>query len=218
MPRQLQNINLTPRQLQVLKAIARFKTVRHCSATISELAQSLKLGRTTVFEHIAALRKKALLAGSTGKARCLNPTRLAVRLLEHYRQKDVFQQPANTDGIALLGKVAAGSPIEAIEDRQSISLISEFGNADNIFALQVCGDSMIDEDIRNGDWVICKKSANAHNGQLAIVIVNNENATLKRFYKEENFARLQPANEDYQPIYTNNCRIEAIVIGLMRKF
>jgi repressor LexA len=121
-------------------------------------------------------------------------------------------------GIPLAGSVAAGVPVEAVENIELLSLASAFGSGDDIFALEVNGDSMIDEDIRRGDYVICRRSHVADDGQLVVAIVDDENATLKRFYKEKNRARLQPANDDYQPIYTDNCRIEAIVIGLVRKF
>ena len=94
---------------------------------------------------------------------------------------------------------------------------SHFGNGE-IFALRVQGDSMIDDGIQNGDHVICRKTAVADNGQLVIAIVDNENATLKRFHKERRSVRLQPANDNYQPIYSDNCRIEAVVVGLIRKF
>jgi len=113
--------------------------------------------------------------------------------------------------------VAAGSPIEAIEDKDYLSLSSYFGNRDEIFALEVAGDSMVDEDIRNGDYVICRRTPTANNGQLVIAIVDEKEATLKKFYKEKTRARLQPANEDYQPIYSEACRIEAVVVGLVRK-
>ncbi len=120
-------------------------------------------------------------------------------------------------GIPLAGSVAAGVPAEAVENVESLSLSSAFGSGDDIFALEVTGDSMIDEDIRQGDYVICRRSRVADDGQLVVAIVDDENATLKRFYKEKGRARLQPANDDYQPIYTDNCRIEAVVIGLVRK-
>jgi len=121
-------------------------------------------------------------------------------------------------GIPLAGSVAAGVPVEAVENIESLSLNSAFGSGDDIFALEVTGDSMINEDIRQGDYVICRRSRVADDGQLVIAIVDDENATLKRFYREKDLARLQPANDDYKPIYTDNCRIEAIVIGLIRKF
>jgi repressor LexA len=120
-------------------------------------------------------------------------------------------------GIPLAGKVAAGLPIEAIEDKEQLSLGGCFGNTDDVFALEVRGDSMIDEDIRDGDYVICRRSATAHEGQLVIAIVDEENATVKRFHKDNGRIRLEAANESYSPIYTDNCRIEALVVGLVRK-
>jgi repressor LexA len=124
---------------------------------------------------------------------------------------------ATPAGIPLAGRVAAGAPVEAIENVESLSLTSCFGSSDDLFALEVTGNSMIDEDILEGDYVICRRTRIAENGQLVIAIVDDENATLKRFFKEPDRARLQPANDDYQPIYCDNCRIEAVVIGLVRR-
>ena len=120
-------------------------------------------------------------------------------------------------GIPLVGRVAAGLPVEAVENKDYLSIESCFGNTGDIFALEVKGDSMVGENIREGDYVICKKTATASNGQLVVAIVDNEDATLKRFYKENNLVRLQPANDSYEPIYSDNCRIEGVVIGLVRK-
>ncbi len=91
------------------------------------------------------------------------------------------------------------------------------GGADDTFALEVRGDSMIGEDIREGDYVICRRKAVAENGRLVVAIVDDENATLKRFYREKDRVRLEPANGDYDPIYSDNCRIEGVVVGLVRK-
>ena len=120
-------------------------------------------------------------------------------------------------GIPLAGRVAAGLPIEAVENIETLSLSSQFGTGDDIFALEVTGESMVGEDIRDGDFVICKKTPTARDGQLVVAIVDNENATLKRFYREKSHARLEPANDDYKPIYSDNCRIEGVVVGLVRK-
>jgi repressor LexA len=76
---------------------------------------------------------------------------------------------------------------------------------------------MVGENIREGDYVICKRTATASNGQLVVAIVDNEDATLKRFYRENKFVRLLPANEAYEPIHSNNCQIQGVVIGLVRK-
>ena len=139
-------------------------------------------------------------------------------LLSELSEQSSLSYTTGIKGIPLAGNVAAGVPVEAVENIERLSLASAFGSGDDIFALEVNGDSMIDEDIRQGDYVICRRSHAADNGQLVVAIVDDENATLKRFYKEKDRARLQPANDDYQPVYSDNCRIEAVVIGLIRKF
>ena len=114
--------------------------------------------------------------------------------------------------------VAAGYAIEAIENRDTLSLGDLFGNMDDIFSLQVAGDSMINAGISNGDYVICRRASGAHNGQIVIAIIDENEVTLKRFYHEQDRIRLEPANEAFEPIYSQNCRIEAIVIGLLHSF
>ncbi|MHC4460124.1 MAG: transcriptional repressor LexA [Planctomycetota bacterium] len=209
--------HLTPRQLQLLKAICLFQTSRCYSPTIGELASELGLSRSTVFEHIDELRKKGLLSSSPGRARSLKPTSKAQELLNRLSNHSSDSYPKPPNGIPLVGKVAAGLPIEAIENPELLSLSSHFAAGDDTFALEVTGDSMVDDDIRDGDFVICRRTPLANNGQLVIAIVDNENATLKRFHKEKTQVRLQPANADYDPIYSDNCRIEAVVVGLVRK-
>jgi repressor LexA len=208
---------LTPRQLQLLKAIALSQASRCCSPTISELAETLSISRSTVFEHIAELRKKSLLSACRGKARSLQPTLEAQGLLERIGSCGTNLPAPYADAIPLAGTVAAGSPIEAVEDKDTLSFTHQFGPADELFALRVKGNSMIEDGICDGDYVICRKTDVADNGQLVVAIVDDENATLKRFYKERNVIRLQPANGDFKPIYSAHCRIEAIVVGLVRK-
>ena len=210
-------IQLTPRQFQLLQIVARFQENRCYSPTLAEMASELNISRSTVFEHLAELRRKGLLSGYQNKARSLKVSSQGQELLSELSGQS--SPPCTTEviGIPLAGSVAAGVPVEAVENIESLSLNSAFGSGDDIFALEVSGDSMIDEDIRRGDYVICRRSRVANDGQLVVAIVDDENATLKRFYKEKNRARLQPANDNYQPIYTNNCRIEAVVIGLVRK-
>ncbi len=215
---------LTPRQVQMLGTIAGFRNSRGYLPTIGELAEQLSISRTTAFEHIEQLRRKGLVSGqqcpsTRARARSLNLTSKARRRLKQI--PDIEQQASGIEhreeGIPLVGRVAAGLPVEAIENKDFLSIESCFGNSGEIFALEVKGDSMIGENIREGDYVICKRTASASNGQLVIAIVDNEEATLKRFYKEYNRIRLQPANDAYEPIYTNNCQIQGVVIGLVRK-
>lgn len=137
-----------------------------------------------------------------------------LKTLPSVQSKPLTQQ---AEGFSLVGRVAAGLPIEAIENKESLSLEGCFGDGEDMFALEVKGDSMIGDGIYDGDYVICRKSSIADDGQMVVAIVDQENATVKRFYKEKNKVRLQPANDNYQPIYSENCRIEAVVIGLIRK-
>lgn len=211
-------IQLTPRQLQLLQMIARFQQNRCYSPTLSEMASELNISRSTVFEHLTELRRKGLLSGYQNKARSLKVSSQGQELLSELSEENSRTYAEVSTGIPLAGNVAAGVPIEAIENVELLSLTSAFGSGNDIFALEVTGDSMIDEDIREGDLVICRRSRIAENGQLVVAILDDENATLKRFYKEKKQVRLQPANDDYQPIYSDNCRIEAVVIGLIRKY
>lgn len=218
MPPKMQTRALSPRQLQLLSVAERFQASQHYSATIQELAEQLGVSRATAFEHIAALREKGLLSAARGRARSLRITRKGQRLLETARRPAEDSTVGETAGIPLAGRVAAGVPIEAIEDTQSFGIRSIFGAGDDIFTLEVVGDSMIGEDIHSGDFIICRRQSTAHNGQLVVAMIDDENATLKRFFKEPARARLEAANDDYEAIYSDNCRIVAAVLGLVRKF
>ncbi len=183
--------------------------------TLQELSQQLGTSRTTAFEHVEALREKGLLKHSVGKARSLNLTPKAQKLLKQNISEQPQRNISLNDGIPLVGKIAAGYPIEAIEQNETLNLSECFGH--DVFALQVRGDSMIDSGIFDGDFVVCRKTQTADDGRLVVAIVDEQNATLKRFFKEETCARLEPANENYSPIYTNNCRIQGVVVGVIRK-
>jgi repressor LexA len=209
---------LTPKQLQVLRHIAAFQGNQRYSPTIADLASHLRLSRSTVFEHLGELQRKSLLTTSPGRARSLKLTPQGRRLLKNAPAREPRGDEPAGDGIPLLGRVAAGLPVEAVENRDSLSLQSCFGTGDEVFALRVSGDSMIEENIRPGDYVICRRATTVRNGELVVALVNEGEATLKRFYKEADRARLQPANAQYEPIYSDNCRIEAVVVGLLRKF
>jgi repressor LexA len=178
---------------------------------MQELAESLGISKTSIFERIEGLKEKGLLSASPGRVRSLSLTTKAQKLLKSQTETN------EPDSIPLLGRIAAGSPIEAIENVEQISLQSEFGSNDDTFALKVQGDSMTGDGIFDGDYVICKKGQPAQNGKIVAAVVENENATVKRFYKESDGIRLQPSNPDYEPIYTQDCTIAGVVVGLMRK-
>jgi len=217
-PRPVEPIDgLTPRQIEVLRLIACFCDRQHYSPTMAELAAELGLSRSTVFEHLGELQRKGLLSTSPGKARSLKVTTRGRGLLEHVGWADEGSDEAAEEGIPLLGQIAAGLPREAIENTESISLESCFGLGGDLFALEVSGDSMIEENITPGDYVVCRRTNAADNGELVVALVDDGEATLKRFFKEAQSIRLQPANANYEPIYTNNCHIEGVVVGLVRR-
>ena len=206
---------VTPRQLQVLRIVAELQLNQCYSPTIAEVADVLSISRTTAFEHIGVLREKGLLAASRGKVRSLRLTARANRLLEDNTQTTGRTQCES--GVPLLGTVAAGLPTQAIENPETISLRDMFGPSDEIFTLRVSGDSMIDEGISDGDYVVCRRTTTARNGQIVVAMVDEDEATLKKFYAEPGRARLEAANSAYSPIYSDNCRIEAVVLGLLRR-
>ena len=122
--------------------------------------------------------------------------------------------------IPLLGRVAAGFPIEAVETRSALSIPEDMLGTRETFALQVRGDSMIDEQIRDGDYVIVEKRETAENGETVVALVRSAETTLKKFYREGRMVRLQPANPSLAPIRVpaGEVAIQGVVIGVIRKF
>ena len=211
-------VHLTPRQRQILEVISASQRNRCCSPTIAELADELNLSRSTVFEHIGELRAKGLLTIVPGKARSSRLTSQGQRLLNRINTDEGDNASGDDAGsIPMAGRVAAGQPIDVIVDRETLSWESLFGSGDDLFSLEVKGDSMNEEDIHSGDYVICRRNNVAPNGALVVARIDEEGTTLKRFYKEANRARLQPANSAYAPIYTDDCQIEGVVVGLLRR-
>lgn len=176
-------IRLTPRQLQLLRMVADFQENRCYSPTLAEMASELDISRSTVYEHIGELQRKGLLSDSANKARSLRVSSRALRLLSSLPDNSYRTEPLEPAAIPLAGRVAAGMPSEAVENAEFLSLSSCFGTGDDIFALEVRGDSMIGEDIHEGDYVVCRRQSTAHEGQLVVAIVDEDSATLKRFYK-----------------------------------
>ena len=121
--------------------------------------------------------------------------------------------------IPLLGKITAGKPIERVEDNEHIRVPANMVRKDT-YALKVCGHSMIDDNIQDGDIVIIEKRLSAENGQSVVALINNEQVTLKKFYIEADGIRLQPANPDMEPILLSNEEVEVlgVVTGVIRKF
>ena len=201
-------MNVTPRQLDILRLIRDFRSNRGFSPTMQELADQLGVSKVTVFQHLEALVEKGLIRKSRHKARSLALT------------NRVEFQDQHDQTLPLLGYIAAGAPIEAIQADQKLEVPSMFRKPGQNFVLRVRGDSMLDEQIRDGDFVIVDSGSQPKNGQTVVALLENGEVTLKRFYREGTRIRLQPANEAYEALYVpvNELTVQGVVIGILRKY
>jgi repressor LexA len=156
--------------------------------------------------HLKALQKKGLIHREPNMSR-------AIQLLD-----DPTSAPAAPTGVKLVGRIAAGSPMEAIEQADEELEFTEWEGAHDKFALQVTGESMIEEHIADGDYVIIHKQEQARDGQIVAVRDDDGAATLKRFFKEKNRFRLEPANKSMKPIFRDKVDIIGILVGVVRKY
>jgi len=196
---------VTPRQLEVLQFIRDFRRANGFSPTMQEIGDHLRLTKVTAFEHVGALERKGhLTRGAKHTARSL-------RICPDFEFPD--ERPTL---LPLVGRIAAGMPIEAVEDRETLDLEDLFPPGAETFVLRVAGNSMIDEHIRDGDYVVCERRCEAHQGETVVALLDDGEATLKKFYREAGRIRLQPANADFDPIYVDNITIQGIVVGVIR--
>jgi len=197
---------LTPRRMQILTVIRDFQRRRGYSPTMQELADTFGVSKVTIFEHVEALVKQGLLRRSPHRARSLELTSAAA-----------FPDERSTR-IPLVGRIAAGAPIEAVQGPDVVDLEEVFAGRGERFVLQVRGDSMIDEHIRDGDYVVVQRQDTARDGQTVVALLDTGEATLKKLYHEGGRIRLQPANPSYEPIYVDNINIQGVVVGVLRKY
>ncbi len=197
---------LTPKQLRVLTFIRDFSRARGYAPTMQELADEFGVSKVTVFEHISALQKKRFLRRTRHKARSL-------RLSDNIDFPD-----ERATQLPLVGYIAAGQPIEAIEEREVLDLEEMFVSPYESFVLRVRGDSMIEDHICDGDYVVVEKREQVRDGETVVALLENGEATLKRFYRTPKGIRLQPANPAYEPIITKNVTVQGVVVGVLRGF
>ncbi len=195
----------TPKQLRVLTYIRDYSRAHGYAPTLQELADEFGVSKVTVFEHIVALQEKRYLKRSRHKARSL---RLNTRV--PFADERATRLP-------LVGTIAAGRPIEAIEEREVLDLEELFVKSHETFALRVRGDSMIEDRICDGDYVVCEKRDTARDGETVVALLDDGEATLKRFYREKDGVRLQPANPNYPPLRTKSVQIQGVVVGVVRR-
>ena len=203
-------MNLTPKQLRILQLIRDSRIRRGYSPTMQELADEIGVSKVTVFEHVEALIKKGALIREANKARSLSISE-GIAVPDESRP---MKYP-------LVGKIAAGYPIEKVADADEVDLVEFLGSVDDsgsTFALIVDGESMRDEGILDGDLILLKRAQVASNGDRVVALLEDGSTTLKTFFKEADHIRLQPANPDFDPIRVQFCQIQGIVKGVIRRY
>ena len=199
---------LTRRQKEILEYLNDFIDREGYAPTIEEIAEHFSLrSLATVHKHLTNLQDKGLIRRAWNRSRALElvPTEVKVHAVE----------------LPLLGRVAAGSPIEAIDASETIFVPEDMIGRKETYVLQVKGDSMIEEQIRDGDYVIVENRTTANDGEMVIALLDGENATLKKLYREgHGQVRLQPANARLKPMIVDQDRlqVQGVVIGVLRKY
>lgn len=198
--------NLTPKQKQIFEYIKSFINKKGYSPTLEEIGKHFRLKALSgVYQHIDALISKGYITRNE------NATRgLGIR----------EQGKIDTIEIPLVGIIAAGQPIEAIETRgETITIARDsYFDAEQLYALRVAGDSMIEDGIFDGDTVVIKKQENADDGQTVVALIDENEATLKKIYREKNRIRLQPANQNLLPIFRTEVMVQGVVVKIIRNF
>ncbi len=199
---------LYKRQKQILDYISKNIDRNGCAPTLTEIAGHLGLSSlATVHEHLAVLEKKGLIRRYRGAIR-------GIELVGREQSGDTFVE------LPVLGFIACGEPIEPYTDPDAtLPVNSKMVNpGDNSYVLQAKGDSMIEDGILNGDYVVIKEQKMANNGDIVVAVLKNGFATLKRYYKEVDRIRLQPANSTMSPLFVSDVEIRGKVVAIIRHF
>jgi len=206
-------MTLTKRQKQVLDFLVQFIDRHGYSPSFEEIAAGLSLtSLATVHKHLATLEKKGFIRRGYNQSRSVE-----VMALPRPVREEVARHAVE---LPLMGRIAAGQPLEAIENPEPISL-GDFTRSKNVYVLQVKGDSMVDDHILDGDYVLVEQTETANNNDIVVALVRGEEATLKRFFREPNGRiRLQPANAQMPPIVlaAKELKIQGRVIGVLRRY
>ena len=199
-------MSLTKRQKKILDYIKDFLCLHGYSPTLKEIATHFNLASLNgVYKHLQALEERGFIRRLSNQSR-------SIKILETPSPQEI--------SLPLLGYIAAGRPVEPITHVEEISVPDTFLSQKTNYVLRVVGDSMVGEHIQDGDYVIVQQTEEAHNGETIIALINEERATLKKFYRERNKIRLQPANPDFSPLYVDETqlKIQGIVIGIIRRY
>jgi repressor LexA len=207
-------MTLTKRQKEVLDFLVGFANKHGYSPSFEEIARALRLtSLATVHKHISTLERKGFVRRGYNQSRSIEVMQLPKPIREQVLERHSVELP-------MAGRIAAGRPLEAVEQRETFSL-GEFARAQGSFVLRVKGSSMIDDHILDGDFVVIEPTQVANPGEVVVALVDGDEATLKRFYREPGGkVRLQPANSEMRPIVlpAANVQIQGRVVGVLRKY
>ena len=193
---------LTKRQKEIYEFLKDKIVNRGYGPTVREIGNNFGIKSPNgVMCHLKALEKKGMITREPHMSRAIQLT----------------EEPQKRMSLRLAGQIAAGSPLLAVETDEKIDFSPLF-NTDDHFCLRVKGESMIEDQIADGDYVIVKQQKTCKNGDIAVALVDGEEATLKRFYKESGRIRLEPANSKMKPIYSNKVEVLGVVVGVIRKY
>lgn len=201
------SLPLTRRQRDILEFFKDYVERQGISPTLEEIAEHFGVNRVTVFGHVAEMERKGVLKR---RARGVS------RGLEIVDQES--NEPNGAPSLPVLGKIAAGAPIETIEEPEQLDLGALIPEGRDVYALEVTGTSMIEDAIADGDIVLIERRETARNGETVVAVLPDGEATLKRFYREKGRIRLQPANSTMKPIYTDDVEIRGVVCGVVRRY
>ncbi len=207
----MRNTQATDKQQKVLDYVKEQIKKEGYAPSVREICKALDLKSTsTVHGYLSRLEKKGLIQKAALKPRTL-------RIVSEQDDEKTFYTSKEMVDVPIVGKVTAGLPILAVENvEDTFPLPIDFVGNSETFMLRVRGDSMIDAGILDGDLVLVKKQNNAENGDIVVALIEDE-ATVKKFYKEKNYIRLQPQNQFMQPILVPTCTILGKVAGVFRK-
>jgi repressor LexA len=200
-------MTLTKRQIEIRDFVRKFTLDKGYSPSLREIGEYIGVSSpATVHEHIENMERGGVLKKDWNVGRSLKLT-------------DIGFEVAAVE-VPLLGKIAAGKPIEAVENKEMIAIPKDMVGRKETYVLKVVGDSMIDEGIMDGDFVVVERKDTARNGQTVVAMIGGSEVTLKKFYIEKDHVKLVPANPNMRPIIVRNkdFRIQGVVIGILRKF
>lgn len=201
-------VALTKRQLQILDFYRAYIAENGISPTLEEVAQNFGVNKVTIFGHVAELERKGVLVRSAkGVSRGM--------LIADRSEPG---EASSASAVTILGRIAAGAPIETIEAPETLELGDLIPKDRDVYALRVAGNSMIEDGIHDGDIVLIERRTSARDGEMVVAVLPDEEATLKRIYREPGGFRLQPANKDLSPIHVTSVEVRGAVIGVIRRF